>query len=171
MVTFGRKKPPPIGATDKLRYSFHVAFQFLIKVFTHSREHHDHKLSVFLIDPISDLVVRSIIEHVKTIYACKIADLGFPRVWVVLNGLQGFAESSFQPLLLDLLEVSLRTGQKLQLIHFSLLLRSEQVVQRSASSASRGKCIRLIDHRLYCGAHVFLRFLKLCQQFDPLKPL
>ena len=112
-----QKKPPPIGATAKLRDSFHVAFQFLIKVFTRSREDHDHKLSVFLIDPISDLVVRSIIEHVKTIYARKITDLGLSGVRIVLNGLQGFAESGFQTLFLDLLEVLLRTGQKHQLIH------------------------------------------------------
>ena len=165
------KKPPPMGATAKLRDLFHVTFQFLIKVFTRSCEDHDHKLSVILIDSISDLVIRSIIEHVKPIYACKIADLGFSCVWIVLNGLQGFAESSFQPLFLDLLELPLRAGQKLQLIHFSLLLRSEQVVQRSTASASCGKCIRFIDHRLYCGAHFFLRFLKLCQQFVPLVAL
>ena len=162
------KRPPLFRATAKLRDSFHLSCQFLIKVFTRSRKDHDHKMSVFLIDPISDLVVCSIVEHIKAVYACKIADLGFPYVGIVLDCFQGFAESSFQTLFLDLLEVSLRTRQKLQLIHVSLLLRSEQVVQRSTASASCGKCIRSIDHRLYCGAHFFLRFLKLCQQFVPL---
>ena len=63
-----------MGATAKLRDLFHVTFQFLIKVFTRSCEDHDHKLSVILIDSISDLVIRSIIEHVKPINARKIAE-------------------------------------------------------------------------------------------------
>lgn len=57
----------------KLRYLFHISFQFFIEIFSCTGKNHNHQLPVFFIYSVCKFVIGSAVVDIKAINSCQIS--------------------------------------------------------------------------------------------------